>query len=420
MSSDPPQWPVVSVEELIDRGTLSINDGYRAKNSELGNLGLPFARAKNVREGLSFQDADILSQSSVARAGSKVSEPDDVVFTSKGTVGRVAFVTPRTPRFVYSPQLCFWRVLDQNVLRPRFLYFWMHGAECSRQFYALKGQTDMADYISLRDQRSIEIPLPPVTQQARIVSILGTLDDKVDCNRRLGILLQQMMTALFSARFIEFIGVEDFEESEVGLIPQGWSTGMLSDLATVVMGQSPPSSSYSSDQGDGILLVQGKGGFGERYPTSMTWTSTPTKRVPPGTTLMTVRAPVGAVNVACSEVCVGRGVAGICSDYPCFAEFLVRSLEHRWAGEESGTIFPAVNRKQIENMSVVIPPTSAIEEYEETVASFVDSMLALYRETERLTELRDILLPRLISGEIRVPDASDPEEAIGAVAGETV
>src|SRR5262245_19940507 len=104
-----PGWCYWEASELIRKGALDIGDGYRAKNSEMGPSGLPFARAGNVNNGFQFDEADILSEESVKLAGDKVSRNGDITFTSKGTFGRFAFVRKDTPRFVYSPQLCYWR-----------------------------------------------------------------------------------------------------------------------------------------------------------------------------------------------------------------------------------------------------------------------------------------------------------------------
>ena len=108
--------------ELIRGGVLAIGDGYRAKHSEFSSSGLPFARAGNVNNGFHLQEADLLPLSALPRIGAKVSHPGDVVFTSKGTVGRFSIVTTETPQFVYAPQLCYWRSLDRNTLDPQFLY----------------------------------------------------------------------------------------------------------------------------------------------------------------------------------------------------------------------------------------------------------------------------------------------------------
>lgn len=143
------EWRRHEVRALIDDGLLLVGDGYRAKNEELASSGLPFVRAGNVNNGFRFDDADHFPEAHVARVGNKLSRPGDVVFTSKGTVGRFAFVRPGTPPFVYSPQLCFWRSLNTDVIEPRFLYYWMYGREFFIQFKGVAGQTDMAEYVSL-------------------------------------------------------------------------------------------------------------------------------------------------------------------------------------------------------------------------------------------------------------------------------
>nr|MBI2905507.1 restriction endonuclease subunit S [Chloroflexota bacterium] len=128
------EWPRYEVSQLMKDGKLVIGDGYRAKNEELASSGLPFARAGNINDGFRFGDADYFPEENLARIGNKVSQSGDVVFTSKGTVGRFAFVRSTTPRFVYSPQLCFWRSLDHREIDPRFLYYWMFGREFFVQF----------------------------------------------------------------------------------------------------------------------------------------------------------------------------------------------------------------------------------------------------------------------------------------------
>lgn len=145
-------WKRYSVADLISDKKLFIGDGYRAKNEEFSASGLPFARVSNINNGFDFKDVDLFPEKDLNKVGNKISEPGDVVFTSKGTVGRFAFVTSDVQRFIYSPQLCFWRVLDTEVIDPRFLFFWMFGREFFLQFNGVKGQTDMADYVSLADQ----------------------------------------------------------------------------------------------------------------------------------------------------------------------------------------------------------------------------------------------------------------------------
>jgi len=198
------EWRTVKTSDLIAEGKLVINDGYRAKNSELSRSGLPFARAQNIDGGFHFDGADCFPERDLGKVGIKISQPGDVVFTSKGTVGRFAYVRPETPRFVYAPQLCFWRSLDHHTIDPRWLSFWMNSREFYVQYKGVAGQTDMAEYVSLRDQRAMHITLPPITEQRRIAHILGTLDDKIELNRRMNRTLERMAAAIFKSWFIDF------------------------------------------------------------------------------------------------------------------------------------------------------------------------------------------------------------------------
>jgi type I restriction enzyme S subunit len=154
----------VKAEDLIRGGILEIGDGYRAKNSELGLPGLPFIRAGDLNHGFDTTRAEVLHESSVTRAGPKICRAGDVAFTSKGTIGRFAQVTTGTPRFVYSPQVCFWRSLNKQRLEPSILYCWMQSEDFKTQIMSVAGQTDMAPYVSLRDQRRMHVPVFPDSQ----------------------------------------------------------------------------------------------------------------------------------------------------------------------------------------------------------------------------------------------------------------
>lgn len=149
---------LVIARELVGERVLEIGDGYRAKNDELGDEGLPFIRAMNLKNGFDTTGADRLKPDCMAGALAKCSRVGDVAFTSKGTIGRFARVGVATEAFVYSPQVCYWRTLDHDRLHPAILYCWMKSDDFLIQLHGRSGQTDMAPYVSLRDQRGMFIP----------------------------------------------------------------------------------------------------------------------------------------------------------------------------------------------------------------------------------------------------------------------
>ena len=191
------EWTKYQTKELVNSKVLSIGDGYRAKNSELSSSGIPFARAGNIDGGFSFSNADFFPVEDLGKVGEKISQPGDVVFTSKGTVGRFAYVKATTQQFVYSPQLCYWRSLDENKIASKYLFYWMQAKEFFEQVEGMKGQTDMADYVSLSDQRQMQISLPEIDEQRQIAEVLSSLDDKIDLLHRQNKTLEQLAETLF-------------------------------------------------------------------------------------------------------------------------------------------------------------------------------------------------------------------------------
>jgi len=175
------------VAELERREVLLIGDGYRAKRSELSDQGLPFIRAKNVDDAVITDGAELLGDEAIAKAGTKRSQVWDTVFTSKGTVGRLGLVTPGTGDVVYAPQVCFWRAVDWKKLSPFFLYLWMRSELFTKQWMAVKGETDMADFVSLSDQRAMNFSLPPLQVQRafdQMVQPLIELRSNFECESR--------------------------------------------------------------------------------------------------------------------------------------------------------------------------------------------------------------------------------------------
>src|SRR6185437_15207677 len=174
------------------------------------------------------------------------------------------------------------------------------------------------------------IPLPPIHEQRAIAHILGTLDDKIELNRRMNETLEAMARALFKSWFVDFDPVrakaegrdtglpkhiadlfpDSFEDSELGEVPKGWTVGCVDDEFDLTMGQSPPGSTYN-DVAKGLPFYQGRTDFGFRFPTRRVYCTAPTRLAKMGDTLVSVRAPVGDINMAAEDCAIGRGVAAV-------------------------------------------------------------------------------------------------------------
>ena len=432
------EWRRHSVSTLIERGALIVGDGYRAKNDELASSGLPFARAGNINNGFQFDDADHFPECSLPRVGNKVSQPGDVVFTSKGTVGRVAFVRPDTPRFVYSPQLCFWRSVDKDLIDPRFLYFWMYSHEFFVQYKGVAGQTDMAEYVSLSDQRRMHITLPPLPEQRAIAHILGTLDDKIELNRRMSETLEQMARALFKAWFVDFEPVrakmegrwrrgeslpgfpahlydlfpDRLVDSELGEIPEGWGVGTLGDVSTL-----NPEVWTQETRPTRINYVDLSNTKWGRIETVISYEATkaPSRAqrvLRLGDTIVgTVRPANGSYAFISQPGLTGStGFAVLRPQRLDYAEFVylaatmadnIETLAHL----ANGAAYPAVRPQLVAATPIVRPPDKVLVRFSQTAGSMLEKIAQNERQSRTLVALRDTLLPKLISGALRVTDA---------------
>jgi type I restriction enzyme S subunit len=163
---------------LADEGALYFTDGYRTKQSELGKPGVPVLRVADVADGRFVPSRkDCVLEELRVKFAHKVSRPGDVVLTTKGTIGRIAMIPGSMAEFVYSPQLCFFRVLPDSSLDRHWLYGWFRGPEFQERAAAVQHQTDMAPYINLVDLRETRITVPPPDVQRRTGEAIGPLEE---------------------------------------------------------------------------------------------------------------------------------------------------------------------------------------------------------------------------------------------------
>ena len=210
--------------------------------------------------------------------------------------------------------------------------------------------------------------------------------------------MDEEIIALFPDRLVD---------SKLGEIPEGWEVGYAEDGFEIVMGQSPPGHTYN-DTGDGLPFFQGRSDFGFRYPKKRKFCTAPSRIAQPQDTIVSVRAPVGDINMAWEPCCIGRGVAALRprSGAVSYGYYTIQALQgHMCEYENTGTVFGAINRKQLARLPLLQPTPNVIRGFERIVRP-KDQMIRLRTaEIMNLTALRDTLLPKLISGEIRLSDA---------------
>lgn len=235
------------------------------------------------------------------------------------------------------------------------------------------------------------VMLPDLDTQKKIVSVLNFIEDKIELNNTINKNLEEQAQALYQQMFIDNVSPDSIK-------------GTLSEIADITMGQSPSGSSYNED-GNGIIFFQGRAEFGFRFPSVRLYTTEPKRMACANDVLMSVRAPVGDLNVAHADCCIGRGLAAIHSksNHQSFVLYTMFSLKKQldvFNGE--GTVFGSINRDSLNDMPILIPPDDAVDEFERIVAPMDTTIRNNYHEICRLQDIRDCLLPRLMSGELDV------------------
>lgn len=257
------------------------------------------------------------------------------------------------------------------------------------------------------------IEIPPLPEQKAIASILGALDDKIELNRKMNETLEGMARAIFKSWFVDFDPIpglgphKEWQDSSLGKIPKGWRIGILGEMCEIIMGQSPPGETYN-EIGEGLPFYQGIRDFGFRFPSKRVFCTAPTRFAEEGDVLLSVRAPVGSLNIASESCAIGRGVAAlrIKGQHYGFLYYVMKESRWNWEKfEAEGTVFGAVTKTDVQKFSVKFPPTEIISRFNQVVFP-IDQMIK-NNDSQSLTlaSIRDALLPKLLSGDIRVGDA---------------
>ena len=278
--------------------------------------------------------------------------------------------------------------------------------------------------LNSEELKSLNVRLPPEDEQRTIAHILGTLDDKIELNRQLNETLEGLVRAIFKDWFVDFGPVraklagrdtglpeqlaelfpDRLVESELGGIPEGWKISTVGECFNLAMGQSPPGSTYN-EQGEGLPFFQGRSDFGFRYPENRKFCTAPTRIAQPGDTLVSVRAPVGDINMAWERCCIGRGVAALRhkSTTMSFSYYSTWRIQRELqAYEHTGTVFGAINKGQFEALKMIEPSPDIVAAFDSYAQPLDGKIRSNTAESRTLAVLRDTLLPKLVSGEVRL------------------
>ena len=319
-------------------------------------------------------------------------KPNDIVFARTGaSVGRSYFYDGKDGEFVYAGFLIKFSI-DPNKVNPKILKYYTHSQPYYDWILSVDNGATRGN-INAQTYSSMPIILPERNIQDKIVSILSSLDDKIDLLHCENKTLEAMAETLFRQWFIE-------EAKE------DWKEGKLGDEFEFIMGQSPSGESFN-EEGVGIPMYQGNADFGFRFPTRRVFTTQPTRFAEINDTLISVRAPVGAQNMATEKCCIGRGVAAFRykdnSSFYSYTYYKLKSLlDDIKQYNDNGTVFGSISKSDFENIDIMIPDKDTILNFQKQVKPIDDKIINNNYEIQTLIQQRDSLLPKLMSGEVKI------------------
>lgn len=336
-------------------------------------------------------------------------EKDDVLIATVGAnIGSVSIM--RETRGAIAQNLVGLRI-NSKYANPNYVYYYLSSSRTNQQLKNLDIGAAQPS-IKVPHLLNIDIPLPSPSYQNKIAYVLSAYDDLIENNTRRIAILEEMAQALYREWFVHFrfpgheavaMVAVDGGNGGNGRVPEGWEITQLKELCNLTLGQSPPSKYYNED-GEGLPFHQGVADFGDRFPTDRVY-CTETKRLAhEGDILFSVRAPVGRINLARHTIVIGRGLHAIRSKTGHQA-FIFQQLKDIFQEEDimgGGTIFKSVTKKDMLDLKLVYPNKELADRFEAQMKPIFRQLEILFDKNANLRQTRDLLLPRLISGELDV------------------
>ncbi|MBL7117367.1 MAG: restriction endonuclease subunit S [Candidatus Syntrophoarchaeum sp.] len=326
-----------------------------------------------------------ISKLGLANSSAKILPKGAILLSSRAPVGYLAIALDEM-----STNQGFRSLIPNSKTNSLFLFYLL-----KNNVDYLKSQSTGTTFGELAGStlKSLSFLFPPLPEQRAIASVLSSLDDKIDLLHRQNKTLEAMAETLFRQWFVE--------EAE-----EGWEEGCLPDEFDFTMGQSPPGDSYN-EEGIGVPLFQGNADFGFRFPTNRVYTTDPKRFAEKYDTLISVRAPVGAQNMAFEKCCIGRGVAAFRYKYNnsfyTYTYFKLKSLMNEIKQyNETGTVFGSISKSDFQNLGMTIPSKEEVIKFQEIAKPIDAKIIKNNVQIRTLSKLRDTLLPKLMSGEVGV------------------
>ena len=288
---------------------------------------------------------------------------------------------------IMSPAYPIFEVNDENELMPEYLHMYLSRPEFDREavFRAVGGVRGSLDWEDFLDMK---MPIPSIEEQRKIVAEYQAVEQRIENNNRLIKALEDTAQAIYHHTFVENIDPEN--------LPEGWKWGKLSDIANINMGQSPEGESLNTI-GDGDIFYQGRTDFGVRFPDIRVYTTEAKKYAASYDILISVRAPVGDLNITRNKCAIGRGIAAITPKIG--SSFVFYTLQNQAAqfkkSNDEGTIFGSIGKEDLFELKVLVPEDKVVNEFNSNLEDIDKIIDTADMENSKMLKVKDLLLAKL-------------------------
>lgn len=376
--------------------------GSQLHNSDYSKEGTPIIMPKDIVGGAIVHSGLLkVSEEHVKRLSRHQVYEGNLMVARKGDVRKCAYITANENGWMTGSD-CLKVVLDESKCYPKFIYYQLRSEHIGRWLEKVSIGATMPS-LNTGLLSGIEMVLPPIEIQKQIAGILSVYDDLIENNQKQIKLLEEAAQRLYKEWFVDlrFPGHENTKI--VDGVPEGWNEKTLSQIADVIMGQSPKSEFYNSEK-KGLPFHQGVGSYGVRFVMDDIYSTSYTRIAEPNSILFSVRAPVGRLNITKNKVVIGRGLAAINQTDGC-QSYLYYLLKNKFFKDNivgNGSIFASVSKDELLNQKFLIPERNLMMQFEKIVSQMDKQIENLDSKNKKLIEARDRLLPKLMSGEVEV------------------
>lgn len=398
-------WKEYNITEVCD----TISDTYRD-----GADKVVLINTSDVLEG-EVTNHELVSNKNLAGQFKKKFKKDDILYSEiRPANRRYAYVDFEPKDYIASTKLMVLR--SKPCILPKYLYYLLTNNTTIRNLHAIAiGRSGTFPQITYSELANIKFQLPSIEEQEKILATLLDIENKINVNHRINDNLETQAQALFKHWFIDFAPFKDgkFVDSELGMIPEGWKVGTLSDLGEIVGGATPSKAEQSYYCSEGIHWLTPKDlsnncfkftSRGEIELTPEGYKSCSAKIMPRGSVLFSSRAPIGYLTIAKNDICTNQGFKSVVPTHAgtAYIYYLLKLNTKRIESMSSGTTFKEASGSLMKSLSVTVPPKEFIDQFERDVKDFFDEQEVIEQESFRLSSLCDTLLPKLMSGQIKV------------------